>query len=57
MKMTDPSLNFECPVCGAAPHERCETNSGTPRFESHRERRDVAKDVDTLERELIEPCL
>lgn len=40
----DPPLNFRCPVCGAARHERCELNSGTPRFQSHVERFDIASD-------------
>jgi hypothetical protein len=44
MKTGDPSLKFVCHICGAQPQERCETNSGTLRFESHRERRDVAKE-------------
>jgi hypothetical protein len=40
----DYSLNFACPTCGANPHEKCELNSGTPRFVSHVERWDIAKD-------------
>jgi hypothetical protein len=43
MAAKDKSLNFACPICGAQPQEKCELNSGTPRFESHRERRDTAK--------------
>jgi hypothetical protein len=42
----DLSLNFSCPICGAEPSEKCELNSGTARFESHRERRDIARDED-----------
>ena len=44
MITTDVSLKFACPICGAQPQEKCELNSGGPRFESHRERRDVARD-------------
>ena len=38
------SLSFTCPICGAAPKEPCEMNSGTPRFESHVERGNFVKD-------------
>jgi hypothetical protein len=44
MLHNDLSLNFTCPICAAAPDEKCELNSGTPRFESHTERMDIAKD-------------
>jgi hypothetical protein len=46
MAVLDKSLSFVCPICGAQPQEKCELNSGTPRFESHRERRDIAKDAE-----------
>ena len=36
----DPSLDFECPICGAVPKEKCTLYSGGPRFESHLERHD-----------------
>jgi hypothetical protein len=51
LKMTakDKSLNFVCPICRAQPQEKCELNSGTPRFESHRERQDTAKDAEAAE--------
>jgi hypothetical protein len=39
----DISLNFDCPTCGAGPQEKCELNSGAPRFASHAERWDIAK--------------
>jgi hypothetical protein len=52
MDAKDKSLNFACPICGAQPQEKCELNSGTPRFESHRERRDTAKDVHRPEQRL-----
>lgn len=32
------SLDVNCPVCGAAPMQRCKINYGSPRFESHIER-------------------
>jgi hypothetical protein len=38
------SLNFACPICGADPQGKCELISGAPRFESHVERWDIAKD-------------
>jgi hypothetical protein len=44
MSEIDLSLHYSCPVCGAAPLEQCELNSGTPRFESHIDRREIAKD-------------
>jgi hypothetical protein len=51
MPAPDLSLNFNCPICGAAPQEKCELNSGTPRFQSHVERLDIAKDhISTLNR-------
>jgi hypothetical protein len=40
----DPSLDFECPICGAVPKEKCTLYSGGPRFESHLERHDIAED-------------
>jgi hypothetical protein len=43
MPISDLSLDFVCPTCGADPQEKCEMNSGTPRFESHLERWDIAK--------------
>jgi hypothetical protein len=39
------SLAVSCPTCGAAPGERCELSSGQPRYESHRDRREIAKDA------------
>jgi hypothetical protein len=44
MTLRVPSLNFSCPVCGAAPGEKCELNSGQPRYESHAERKWIAQD-------------
>jgi hypothetical protein len=38
----DPSLKFICPVCEAAPQERCHVNDRVICFESHSERRDLA---------------
>jgi hypothetical protein len=49
----DASLDFVCPICGANPQERCEMLSGTPRFESHVERWNIAKDH--LNRESRDP--
>jgi hypothetical protein len=40
----DLSLNFRCPVCGAAPQEQCRLLSGAFRFESHIERKWLAVD-------------
>jgi hypothetical protein len=42
----DNSLDFGCPVCRALPGETCELNSGGPRFQSHRERLDIAIDAE-----------
>jgi len=44
MTLRVPSLNVSCPVCGAEPGEKCELNSGQPRFESHVERKWIARD-------------
>ena len=44
MPPADLSLDFVCPICGAEPQEKCEMNSGTPRFSSHVERWDIAND-------------
>jgi mannose-6-phosphate isomerase len=40
----DPSLDFECPVCGAPVLERCVLMSGNLRSSSHVERNWIAKD-------------
>jgi hypothetical protein len=40
----DPSLDFECPVCGAPPKEKCALMSGNFRSESHTERNWVGRD-------------
>ena len=42
MAPRDPSLKFVCPVCEAAPNERCHVKVGVICFESHWERRDLA---------------
>jgi hypothetical protein len=44
MAENDLSLNFVCPTCGVKPQEKCELKSGVPRFASHVERWDIAKD-------------
>jgi hypothetical protein len=44
MDEADISLKFGCPTCGAGPQEVCELNSGSPRFASHDERWDIAKE-------------
>jgi hypothetical protein len=36
--------DFACPKCGVRPQEACKLNSGGPRFQSHLERYDLAKD-------------
>jgi hypothetical protein len=38
------ALDIVCPVCGAQPQEKCKLTSGAPRFESHVERKYIAKD-------------
>jgi len=42
--MTDFSLDFICPVCGAQPKEKCTLTTGAARFESHVERKWIAQD-------------
>jgi hypothetical protein len=37
-------LAINCPICGAAPGEKCLLSSGQPRNEPHRDRRLLAKD-------------
>jgi hypothetical protein len=41
----DLSLRFVCPVCEAAPQERCHVNVRIVCFESHWERKDLATDA------------
>jgi hypothetical protein len=38
------TLDFVCPVCKAQPQEKCTLSTGFPRFESHVERKWIAKD-------------
>jgi hypothetical protein len=38
------SLDFACPVCGSQPLEKCILLSGVPRFQSHIERKWIARD-------------
>jgi hypothetical protein len=38
------SLDFVCPICGVQPEERCRLIGGGLRFESHIERKYIAKD-------------
>jgi len=45
MASIDNSLTVSCPICGASPTEKCELHSGFDRFESHRERRDIAAEL------------
>jgi len=40
----DPSLDFDCPIYGAPPKERCALMSGNIRSHSHIERNWIAKD-------------
>jgi hypothetical protein len=42
--MPDLSLDYVCPVCDAQPQEKCKLSSGALRFESHVERKWIAKD-------------
>jgi hypothetical protein len=37
-------LNFKCPTCAAAPREKCVLNGGSPRFQSHIQRWETARD-------------
>jgi hypothetical protein len=37
-------LDISCPICGAEPHEKCRLLTGLPRFESHVERKWIARD-------------
>jgi hypothetical protein len=37
----DLLLDNECPVCGAQPHEECESNAGHVQHTPHRERSDA----------------
>ena len=45
MDKRDVSLAFVCPVCEAAPQERCHINTGVICFDSHWERWQVAKNA------------
>ena len=44
MGTRDFSLDYICPICWAQPEEQCEMNNGYPRFESHRERRNIGEE-------------
>jgi hypothetical protein len=37
-------LDFACPICKVPSQEKCQLMTGAPRFSSHVERVDVAKD-------------
>jgi len=55
--MSEPSLNFICPVCGASAGEKCESSTGYPRVEPHKERIEFAegRDLDvTVKLKVIE---
>ena len=41
----DPALGVACPVCEAAPQERCHVQPGVLRLESHLERMELAAEV------------
>jgi hypothetical protein len=53
--MRIPTLNFICPICSAKPQEECKLTTGAPRFDSHLERKWIAKDYSrgNLESETI----
>lgn len=53
----DSSLGVICPICGAGRREKCEMNSGTPRFESHLERRELARDRQLMRQPHAKPFL
>jgi hypothetical protein len=38
------ALDVVCPICAARPNEKCTLLSGAPRYESHVERKWIAKD-------------
>ena len=38
------ALDVVCPICAARPRERCTASTGAARFESHAERKWIAKD-------------
>jgi hypothetical protein len=38
------ALDFVCPVCGAEPRQTCKLIGGGLRFESHAERKYIARD-------------
>ena len=52
MLFSDESLNFICPVCEAAPGERCHVNVRVVCFQSHEERRELAAVAETETQEL-----
>jgi hypothetical protein len=45
MPQRDLSLKFVCPACRAKPHDLCHMSNGVICFESHFERRELAKNV------------
>jgi hypothetical protein len=49
MDWNDPSLEVECPVCGAMPNKKCAMMSGNFCSESHIERCHIAENLRHLE--------
>jgi hypothetical protein len=45
MAQRDLSLKFVCPICEAKPQELCHMRIGVICFESHWERREIAKNL------------
>jgi hypothetical protein len=41
-------IAVRCPTCGAAPSEKCELTTGQPRTNPHRDRRVIAKEMETI---------
>jgi hypothetical protein len=62
--MQPHSLDFACPVCNVQPREKCLLLNGTPRFESHVERKWIARDhvhepvlMDPMQEALLQQAL
>lgn len=53
----EQALTVRCPTCGAKVGEKCELSTGLPRTESHRDRRLLAPEKDSLLGLVLKPRL
>jgi hypothetical protein len=51
------AIDFECPVCGAKPGERCQTLTGKANPVSHSKRKLVAFEAEHARQEVNQPAV